>query len=157
MTETQVKRGRGRPKKVFETVKQTEQITMEDIKKAMEEIVNERFEEEHIDKKTRVKKVFEQPIVEEVIVSDNDVYSTNIPMIWNGFFNILTRIYESNEESYECVKYNMTKNCLLLDLDANVYKNVEDEIGRIKVVSCYHSLNYSGKIEDGRMLITISM
>lgn len=153
MTET-VKRGRGRPRKVVE---QTEQITMDDIKKAMEELVNKRFEQEHIVKKTKEKKVFEQPVVEEVVVSNDDVYTTDVPMIWNGFFNILTRMFERCEDAYECVKYNMTKNCIFVNLDANIYKNVEEEIRKIKVVSCYHSLNYSGKIEDGRLLITISM
>lgn len=157
MTET-VKRGRGRPKKVVDTTVQTtqktEQITMEDIKREMEKIVNERLAEEGIKPKV------EQPYSiqnEEPMVEESDVYTTDIPMIWNGFYNILVKMYASDDNPFEIVKYNPIKQHILVVLDSNVFPSIEDEIRRMKVVSCYHTLNYSGEIKDGKTLITISM
>ena len=157
MTET-VKRGRGRPKKVVDTTVQTtqktEQITMEDIKREMEQIVNQRLAEEGIKPKV------EQPYSiqnEEPTDEESDVYTTDVPMIWNGFYNILTRMFERDGEDFEIVKYNATKNSILVSLDEKHYTTVEEEIHKIKVVSCYHTLNYSGKVENGKILITISM
>lgn len=166
MTET-VKRGRGRPKKVVEpqtTTKQTydlkklkqtmEEITMDDIKSVMEDIVNQRLAEEGI--KPKVKQPYsiqnEEPMVEE-----SDVYTTDIPMIWNGFYNILVKMYASDDNPFEIVKYNPIKQHILVVLDSNVFPSIEDEIRRMKVVSCYHTLNYSGEIKDGKTVITISM
>ena len=164
---TEVKRGRGRPRKVVEpqTTKKTtydteklkkamNEITMDDIKSVMEQIVNERLAEEGI--KPNVKQPYsiqnEEPMVEE-----SDVYTTDIPMIWNGFYNILVKMYASDDNPFEIVKYNPIKQHILVVLDSNVFPSIEDEIRRMKVVSCYHTLNYSGEIKDGKTVITISM
>jgi hypothetical protein len=154
MTETKNKRGRGRPKKtkVVEQPKITEEITMEDIKSVMEEIVNERLTEEGILKGSNPN----EEINEGFDVS-SDVYTTNIPIEWCSMFNILTRMYETNEEEYVNVKFNENKKTLLVDLDEKIYKSVQSEISKIKVVSGYSSLKYSGTTENGRLLITISM
>lgn len=154
MTETKNKRGRGRPKKtkVVEQPKITEEITMEDIKSVMEEIVNERLTEEGILNDSNPN----EEINEGFNVSD-DVYTTNVPIEWCSLFNILTRMYETNEEEYVNVKFNENKKTLLVDLDEKIYKSVQSEISKIKVVSGYSSLKYSGTAENGRLLITISM
>lgn len=154
MTETKNKRGRGRPKKtkVVEQPKITEEITMEDIKSVMEEIVNERLTEEGILNDSNPS----EEINEGFNVSD-DVYTTNVPIEWCSLFNILTRMYETNEEEYVNVKFNENKKTLLVDLDEKIYKSVQSEISKIKVVSGYSSLKYSGTAENGRLLITISM
>lgn len=157
MTKTQVKRGRGRPKKVVETVNQTEQITMEDIKKAMEEIVNERFEEEGITVKPTIIEETKTVEIDDNLTTNSDEYSDVIPLKWNSIFNVLTRMYEVNEEQYENVKYNKTQDCILVDLDEKIYNSYDKEIKKIKVMSGYNSLNYCGKQENGRLLITISM
>lgn len=157
MTET-VKRGRGRPKKVVDTTVQTtqktEQITMEDIKREMEKIVNERLAEEGIKPKVEQTNFVQN---EEPMTEESDVYTTDVPMIWNGFYNILVKMYASDDNPFEIVKYNPIKQHILVVLDSNVFPSIEDEIRRMKVVSCYHTLNYSGEIRDGKTLITISM
>ena len=166
MAET-VKRGRGRPRKVVEpqTTKKTtydteklkkamDEITMDDIKSVMEQIVNERFAEEGISPKVQQPQTVQ---LEEPTKVETDVYTSDVPMIWNGFYNILIKMYASDDNPFDIVKFNPIKQSILVVLDANVFPSVEDEIKRMKVVSCYHTLKYSGEIKDGKTLITISM
>lgn len=166
MAET-VKRGRGRPRKVVEpqTTKKTtydteklkkamNEITMDDIKSAMEQFVNERFAEEGVKPKVEQSEIVQH---EEPKVVETDVYTSEVPMMWNGFYNILIKMYASDDNPFDIVKFNPIKQHILVVLDSNVFPSVEDEIKRMKVVSCYHSLKYSGEIKDGKTLITISM
>lgn len=153
------KRGRGRPKKSTQNKNSAmPEITMDDIKKEVEKIVDERLKEENI-YVTMDNNASSNDVKSDVDseCSFDDEFSSDVPTLWQGFFNILSIIYERNGDMNNCVKYNKKKNCLMLFLDADVYSSSEKEIEKIKTVSSFYHLKYDGKIEDNKLVIAIYM
>lgn len=167
MAETQVKKGRGRPKKVKEqthetkVVEATEEITMDDISNAMKEIVNEKMREAGIVQKE------EQNTVKEPSYNIDEQYyksfimnadSNNIDEVtyeWQPIYNVLTRMYECSEENYLNVKYDGKTDSIYVNLDKNVYKSEETELSKIKMSLCSDAIKYNMKVSDDRIIIHI--
>lgn len=159
MAETQVKRGRGRPKKVQQDVVKQDVITQEDIQKALEEIVDTKLEQYGVTKHV----IEEEPTISDIdmvalmhsMLFDNDVQSSPITLEWQPIFNILTRMYESNDSEYNNVRYNKRDDNIIVVLDKNIFKSVDTELIRIKNAICSDALKYEGMFNDEKLMITI--
>lgn len=149
----QVKRGRGRPKKIQQPNEQ--QITKEDIDKAISELLDVKLTEAGIVKNN-----------EPPIISDSDIYKllsneveedcSEPTLEWQPVFNVLTRIYEASDDEYKNVKFSKKKDCITVTLDAKVYKSLKEEITRMKTALCTTVLKFNGNISDGVMTIIIT-
>lgn len=159
MTE-QVKRGRGRPKKIQqEVVKQEDVITKEDIEKAINEMLDTKLAE------YGVSKIDEQPVsgidsTDMVAMMNMFLFedrSTSSPTLeWQPIFNVLTRVYESSDDEYKNVKYNSKNDNIVVTLNTSIYKSLENEMTRVKNAICSSSLKYEGSVVGDKLVILIS-
>ncbi len=138
-------RGRGRPKKVTKE----QEITKEDIQKALGEIADQKLKEAGV-KPTQGKTL---SVEESVKVSENidkaimefftESLSSDVPFEWQPIMNVLTRMYEASEEDYQNVKYNKEKNSITINLDGSRYA-LNKELANIKTQLCCDTLSYNG-------------
>ena len=71
--------------------------------------------------------------------------------------NVLTRMYESSEDDYLNVRYIKEKGTIVVDLDKNIFKDLNKEIERIKTQVCCDTLRYTGveDVQHNRIMIVI--
>jgi len=73
--------------------------------------------------------------------------------------NVLTRMYETSEEEYKNVRYIKERKTIVVDLDKNIFKDLNKEINRIKTQLGYDTLVFNG-MEDlvhNRIVIMIRL
>ena len=165
MTETKTKRSTSKPKKSVAKPRKVEElkkneITEEDIQKALKEIMEEKMIGV---KEFEPQLVEETPTNEEVLETVISLFekkeSTQPPLYLQHNMNVLTRMYETSEDNYKNVKYNPLDKTLQINLSAKQFPNLNKEIDRIKYQLCYDTLKYKGYVLEGespRILIIIS-
>jgi hypothetical protein len=148
-------------KKPSTKIKKEEVITQEDIQKALAEIVSEKM----VGVKQFDEKVVEQPTEINTNVLDNlfaqfeQINPSQTPLHLQPIMYVLTRMYEASEVDYMNVKYNSEDGTIQINLDGNIYKDVDYEVNRVKNQLCYDTLKYKGhtlKGDNPRILIVIS-
>lgn len=156
----EVKRGRGRPKKVQQEQVKQDVITKEDIEKALAEIVDEKMVEYGVAKKPEPQQSVDDvdmvAMMHAMLFEDNANMNTTPTLEWQSIFNVLTRIYESSDDEYNNVQYNSIKDNIVVMLDPKVYTSLDTELTRVKNAVCASSLKYEGYINETQMIITIS-
>lgn len=156
----EVKRGRGRPKKVQQEQIKQETITQEDIEKALAEMLDSKMAEYGVTKNDEPQQSVDATdmvaMMNVMLFDNNESMSTTPTVEWQAIFNIATRIYETNEDSYKNVKYDPRKDAIVISLDKTTYPSLSMELTRIKNAVCASSLNYSGIENDSNLVITIS-
>ena len=159
MTE-QVKKGRGRPKKVQQEQVKQNVITQEDIEKALAEMLDSKMAEYGVTKNNEPQQSVDATdmvaMMNAMLFEDNESISTTPTIEWQSVFNVLTRIYETNEDSYKNVKYDSQKDAIVVVLEKATYPSLSMELTRIKNAVCASSLNYDGIENDSNLVITIS-
>ena len=156
----EVKRGRGRPKKVQQEQIKQETITQEDIEKALAEMLDSKMAEYGVTKNNEPQQSVDATdmvaMMNVMLFDNNESMSTTPSLEWQAIFNIATRIYETNEDSYKNVKYDPRKDAIVINLDKTTYPSLSMELTRIKNAVCASSLNYDGIENDSTLVITIS-
>ena len=117
--------------------------SIEEMKEEADKIANEMLAQNGITHKEEPKptdnKIIEEFLKETTV--EEEYISDTVPLEWQGIFNMITRMYESNEE-YRFVKYSRVKNNIEITLDKDNF-NPKKEYERIKNILNYDSLKYS--------------
>lgn len=165
MTE-EVKRGRGRPKKVKEEL--TTPVEVKEPKKrgrkpkvkddieiktangeSIDDVLNKLMAEKYkqlqmVEKYKPVEEVIED-VVENVEQKDEETFKdinetldafveeeSEVPLLYNGVYNILTRMYEGNEDEYTKVKFYTNPARFMVTLEKNPTLDIQTELSRIR-------------------------
>ena len=144
-------------KKVSKPKITKEQLQAEALKLANEKLASNGIQEIETPIETNNdNKRIEELLLQEI--GDNTEYSDNIPLEWQGVFNMLTRMYETSEETYNKIKYNSVKNLIqvILDTEHFVPKN---EYHRIIGALNYSTLSYDliEKPEENKFIVEIKI
>ena len=156
----EVKRGRGRPKKVQQEQVKQNIITQEDIEKALAEMLDSKMAEYGVTKNNEPQQSVDATdmvaMMNAMLFEDNANMSTTPTLEWQSVFNVLTRIYEKNEDSYEHVKYDSQKDAIVICLEKAIYSSLSMELTKIKNAVCASTLKYDGVENESHLVITIS-
>ena len=124
-------------------------ITAEDLKAEADKLLNEKLAHEGLLNK-KVETPVEEPNVniDDILVKtfEPDTYFSDcVPLKWQGIFNMVTRMYEANED-YQYVRYNQVRDTIQIVLNKKKY-NAQTELPKVKNLLNYDTLNYT-LVED---------
>lgn len=122
------------------------QVTREQLQAEADKIVNEMLAHNGIAKDTEIPadKAVDEPLgdkVDEFFKSiEKDLDETEVPLDWQPTMNVLTRMYETGEEKYNCVSYRNKK--IIVKLPKTRY-NPTSELARIKFQVANDAFRYT--------------
>ena len=147
----------------YDIRKYKNKITMDDIKAEADKIANEMLASRGIEHNEQVTNQVSEQVTNQVSEQvdsfmeelKEEVYDTDIPLDWQPTVNVLTRMYESGENTYEFVKFYKSKG-IIVKLPKKKY-NKDIELQKIKFNINSSSFYYDVNETDEYFTISITL